>query len=234
MPKTIAFIRRAGSFLGGVALLGAIGAACAAAAPVVGTTYVYLVTNGYSKEARGRITFQVEKVDASGITYTVTPDAPSLGQPHSESFLPNGNWLRHPVASHDRPVDYDFNPAYPAYEFPLEPGRRWSTRVAAINAATGRQVSVRVDGTVLGAERIRVPAGEFDTVKVRREVYPGDQDNFLSETHLTETEWYAPGLGRPVKTESRSEWFDKSRPRNRTFYGDWNIAELAEISSARH
>jgi hypothetical protein len=234
MHNATAAIRHAGLLLAGVTLLGTISAACAAAAPAVGTTYVYLVTNGYSKEARGRLTFQVEKVDANSITYTVTPDAPSLGQPHSESYLPNGNWLRRPVASHDRPVDYDFVPAYPAYEFPLEPGRRWSTRVIATNAANGRQVSVRVDGTVLGAERIRVPAGEFDTIKVHREVYPGDQGDFLSETHLTETDWYAPQLGRAVKTESRSEWLDRSRPRNRTFYGDWNIAELAGVSSAQH
>jgi hypothetical protein len=92
---------------------------------------------------------------------------------------------------------------------------------------------VRVDGTVLGTERLRVPAGEFDTIKVRREVYAGDQDTFLLQTHISERDWYAPALGRAVKSESRSDWFDKSRSRNRTFYGDWNISELAEVSAAK-
>jgi hypothetical protein len=203
-----------------------------AATPAVGDVFVYRVTNAYSKEPWGSVGHRVEKADSAAITFAVTPDAPSLGLEHTEVYLPNGNWLRHPVTSHDRPVDYQFTPAYPAYEFPLEPGKSWSTRVNATNLATGRQTSVRVDGTVVGTERIRVPAGEFDTIKVRRDVYPGDQDGFLMETRIRETDWYAPSLGRPVRSESRSEWFDRSRSRNRTFYGDWNISELEKISAA--
>jgi hypothetical protein len=103
----------------------ALSTSSSAATPAVGDVYVYRVTNGYSKEVRGQIVYRVEKADSNGIAMAASPDAPSLGEAHTEVYLANGNWLRHPVVNHDRPVDHEFSPAYPAYEFPLEAGKRW-------------------------------------------------------------------------------------------------------------
>ena len=52
----------------------------AVAAPTVGDTYVYRVTNAYNNEARGQVTYRVDKVDPDQVTVTVTPDSPSLGR----------------------------------------------------------------------------------------------------------------------------------------------------------
>jgi hypothetical protein len=201
----------------------------------VGDTWVYRVSNGYNNEVRGQIRYQVESVDAGRTVVSATPDPPSLGQAYTVVYTKEGNWLRHPVASHGQSVEYEFASAYPAYVFPLQPGKSWSLRVTATDTAMKRLNSVRVDGTVLGAERIRVPAGEFDTIRIRRLVYAGDADGFKEETRIYETDWYAPALGRPVRTESKSEWRDMAHCTKGCpyFRGDWNVIELVTAGTPK-
>jgi hypothetical protein len=60
---------------------------------------------------------------------------------------------------------------------------------------------------VLGWERVRVPAGEFDAVKVRRRVYLqyfrlGDR----GQSVIDETDWFAPALGQVVRRETTSQY----------------------------
>lgn len=211
-------------------------AAPATAASSAGDAYVYQVVNGYSKEVRGKLHYQVEQVDANRITVSVSPDNVEAGWAHTEVYTKEGNWLRNLVESHGVPVDYEFATPYPAYVFPLEPGKTWSVRVKASVPGSARQRSVRVDGRVMGNERIRVPAGEFDTVKVRRFVYPGDTDFSRSETRIVEYDWYVPALGRPVRTERSSDWLDTSRCSEHDgcdFRGNWDVIELFEARAAK-
>jgi hypothetical protein len=206
------------------------------AAPVAGDSYVYQVVNGYSREVRGQVDYRVDRADSSGITVSVTPEPPSVGAPRTEIYTAEGNWLRQGVESHGFKVDYVFATAYPAYVFPLAAGRTWSTRVNATVPGESRPRSVRVDGKVLGTERIRVPAGEFDAVKVERFVYPGDPNFQQTETRIVETDWYAPALGRPVRTERRSRWEEPSRcglSGPCIFNGDWEVYELVSVRAAK-
>ena len=208
-----------------------------AAAPVAGDTYVYRVFNGYNHEARGQIRHHVDKVDAGRVIVSVTTDTPGLGSAHTEIYTTDGNWMRHPVTNHDQPVDFEFAQAYPAFVLPLEPGKSWSVRVNATDPVTGKRNNVRVDGKVLGAERITTPAGAFDTIKVMREVYAGDWEAFRQETNITETDWYAPALGRPVRSESYSGYMDPSRctatgSACTPIRGDWSVLELVTSNPA--
>jgi hypothetical protein len=220
-------------------LLAALAAATAqyavAAPPVAGDTFVYRIVNGYNKETQGQVSYRADKAEADRIVMSVTTERIGAAQSTTTAiFTPDGKWLRHPVINRDQPVEYEFTQAYPAYEFPLEPGKKWSTRVDAKNAATGKLNSVRVDAKVSGTERIRVPAGEFDTVKIIRTVYAGDAETPKQETTINEVEWYAPSLGRSVRLASNSGYVDSS-----LFYqyayvkGDWNIFELVSASPAR-
>jgi hypothetical protein len=204
--------------------------------PAVGDTHVYRVINAYNNETRGQVSYRIDKVDADRVVMAVTTEAPGINIATTEVYAPDGNWLRHPVTNRDQPVDYEFAPAYPAYQLPLEPGREWSFRVNAVNPATGERRSVRVDATVLGAERIRVPAGDFDTLKIRRTVYAGDAENHLrlAETTISELEWYAPTLQRHVRLVSDSYYKDYTRRQaSQTMRGDWNIYELVSAPPAR-
>jgi hypothetical protein len=206
----------------------------AASSPAVGDSYEYRLVNGHNHEALGQIRYRVDRVDADRITVSVTPDSSAAGVQRTEIYTKEGNWLKHPVESHGGRVEYEFATAYPAYVFPLDTGKSWSVRVDATVAGERKTRRVGVDGKVLGSERIRVPAGEFDTVKIRRLVYPGDWDYFLMETKIVETEWYAPALGRAVRTEIRSEYFDQRRARPfQLQYGDWNVFELVEVRAAK-
>lgn len=203
-----------------------------AAAPAAGDTYVYRVSNVYNKDVSGQLSYRIEKVEANRVVIAVTLDNPAFGHAHTEIFTPEGNWMRYPVTNHDRPVEYEFAPVFPAYVFPLDPGKTWSLRVVATNPATGQRNSVRVDGDVLGAERITVPAGSYDTIKVRRRIYAGDWASFRHETNITEIDWYALALGRPVRSETKSEYMEPSRCGDigpcQPMRGDWHVFELAE------
>jgi hypothetical protein len=183
-----------------------------AASAAVGDTFIFRVINGYNNESQGRIQYRIDNIDADRITVSVSTDVRALGLARTAIYTKDGNWLRHTLINHDEPVEYDFSPPYPAYVFPLETGKSWSQRVTATNPVTGKRYSVRVDGDVLGSEHTSTPAGAFDTVKIRRRVYAGDwDDGFKRETNIVETDWYAPALGRVVKSESNSGYVDPTR-----------------------
>ena len=211
-------------------------AVAAAGAPAVGDAYTYRLVNGYSKEVRGQVLQEVTSTGSGRIAYSVTPDTAMAGWQHTVVVTPEGNGLRQLIDSHGEKIAYEFAAAYPAYVFPLDAGKSWSLRVKAAVADDPRGRSVRVDGKVIGAERIRVPAGEFDTIKVRRWVYPGDVAFMLDETQITETDWYAPVLGRAVRTERRSSYVDYNLCGQFpacVAHGDWDIYELVAMRVAR-
>ena len=209
-----------------------------------GDTFVYQMRNAYNGELRGDVQYRVDKTDGDRAIVAVTTNSPYAGLPHTEIYTIDGNWLRHPLVNHNQVVDYDFAPLFPAYPFPLEPGKTWSMRVNATNPLTGRMHSVRVDGAVLGGERITTPAGTFDAVKIRRRIYAGDWEGFLQETNIVELDWYAPALGRPVRVEINSSWLDTSRSpggggifgggilrSNQLMRGDWSVFELVSYQA---
>lgn len=209
----------------------AIGAP-ASAAPAAGDTYVYRVVNGYNNEVVGHLNHDITAAgSAQGQAVSVTPDTRELGLPCTEIYAADGQWLRHPLDSHGLTTDYEFTPALPAAHTPAA-GGSWSVRVNAMALPHSVRRNVRIDGRVLGNERIRVPAGEFDTVKFRRIIYAGDRGDFKTETRIVETEWHAPALGRSVRTETRSSWQELCSRRLCTYHGDWHIAELSEVRAA--
>lgn len=205
------------------------------AAAASGETYAYRVVNGYNKETRGELRYRVDKADAEGVTVTVTPGKLAGVVEHTELYTKEGNWLRRPLDSHGQKVEYVFSQAYPAYVFPLDPGKAWSERVEARVAGEPGVRSVRVDGRVIGTERIRVPAGEFDTVKVQRNVYPGDARPMKQETKIRQVDWYAPALGMPVRSETQSQYVDLQFCSSSVcvHYGDWDILELVDAGAAK-
>lgn len=202
-------------------------------ASAAGNAYVYRVINAYNNETVGHL--RQERLPAStaqGEVVSVSVDNPALGMARTELYAPHGQWLRRPLDNHGRPVEYEFAAALPAVQPQLPAGQSWSVRVPAKAAGEDRNRSVRIDGRVLGQERIRVAAGEFDTVKVQRVIYAGDADFSISETRIIEVDWYAPALGRSVRTETRSAWRDTRsgcrRPEHCDYRGDWFVFELAE------
>jgi hypothetical protein len=217
-----------------LALIAIATVAChpASAATTAGDTYVYRVVNGYNKEMVGTLHHEITSASAAqGQAVSITPGTRDLGLPRTEVYAADGQWLRHALDNHGLATDYEFAPPLPALQTPAA-GNSWSVRVKATALPHSVRRSVRIDGDVLGNERIRVPAGEFDTVKMRRIIYAGDKGDFKSETRIVEIDWHAPALGRSVRTETRSSWQELCSRRLCTYHGDWHIAELTDIRAA--
>ena len=219
--------------MAGAMLIALVWPTLAGSAPATGDSWSYRVINRYNGEVRGNVQYRVDRIDADRVAIAVTGDSAALGMPRTEVYTADGQWLRHALINHDQPVEYEFAQTYPAYDFPLAAGKVWSSRVNAMRPASGRRASVRVDGEVLGSERVTVPAGAFDTFKIRRRIYAGDFDGPRSETNITETEWYAPALGRAVRLERTSGYMDQGRCSDEMsscgpVRGDWYVFELVQ------
>lgn len=206
---------------------------CMPAFCAVGDTLVYRLVNGYNHETVATIRQEfTSATSVQGPLVEVKVDNPLLGLSHTEIRTQEGHWLRRLLNSHDIPTAYEFTPALPSRLSPQTQGKSWSVRVQAKVAGDYRNRSVRIDGDILGNERIRVPAGEFDTVKIRRIIYPGDAGDFKTETRIVEIDWYMPALDRSVRTDTRSEWQEPCKRGYCTFHGDWNVLELTEARTA--
>lgn len=208
--------------------------------PAQADSFVYRVVNGYNREVAGHVRQAISPATTpQGRVFEVSVDTPALGLARTEIYTPQGQWLRRTIDNHGIPVEYVFSasalPVVPSV--PATTETTWSVRVPARVTGESKDRSVRIDGRVLGNERIRVPAGEFDTVKIGRVIYAGDADYFVSETRIVETDWYAPALGRSVRTETRSTWRDtrsgcRRVPSHCDFRGDWFIHEMTEAPRA--
>jgi hypothetical protein len=206
----------------------------AIAGPDVGNSYMYRVVNCWNGEAVGQLRYEVTAASTQEfLVVSVTPDSSALGVPRTEIYAAEGQWLRHTLDNHGIATDHEFSPALPVISTPAT-GQSWSTRVNAKILSENKVRVVRVTGRVSGTERISVPAGEFDTVKIRLDIYAGDPGDFKSETHISETMWYAPSIGRSVRTETKSVWrnLDGCRFGNCSRYGDWTRAELTKVDKA--
>lgn len=173
------------------------------AAPAIraGDTWTYRVRDGYTGIERGNQRYHV--VDASTERISV---AVSGGGRLDETDIYNRewNWLRRPATNLQL---FDYSPQYQAYSFPLSAGKTWHARVTATDPVDGRRFPVWIDGAVLGWERVKVPAGEFDALKIKRVVFI---DYWVltvrGRSEIVEYEWYAPAVKQAVRREASSQY----------------------------
>jgi hypothetical protein len=158
-------------------------AAAPLAAPVwqVGDWWVYEWTSG--KES-GTKTIQVIDVrDLSGVRYYVV----RLGE--SEHFYTDA--LHWAAAVREGTVEARMVPAQPWFVWPLAPGARWIHQ----GRFEHREGVVTHDDrfAVIGPERVEVPAGRYEAIKLVRETNGRDSDEYW---YAPDVRWYARWLGR--------------------------------------
>ena len=167
----------------------------------VGNDWRYSVHDGFTTLPRGTVEYRVSAVQGD----TVTVEVRNNGLESTELYARDGNWLRRPAPNLHT---FTYSPAYPAFAFPLAPGKTWNARVVATDPADGQHFRVTIQATVLGWEKIKVPAGEFYTLKVQRVVYIDYfQPNVRGPSVATEIEWYAPALKQAAKRETSGRYF---------------------------
>ncbi len=194
----------------------------------MGDEWKYSLHDGYTKLPGGTFEYRVTAVEGD----TVTVQLRHEGRDSTQRYTRDWNWRERPMTNLQ---NFRYEPPYPALPFPLEAGKTWRAYVNATDPASGRVNRVRIDGSVRGWERVKVPAGEFDALVVQRVVYAGNQIYFLGEEYITEVDWYSPSAGGIVKHASRSGHIDTSRG-----CGDggcwwwvdsgWNVVELVSYS----
>lgn len=195
----------------------------------VGDDWKYSLHDGYTKLPLGTLEYRVSSVQGD----TVTVEAQHDDLRSTQTYTRDWNWRERPMTNLQ---NFRYQPAYAALPFPLEAGKVWQAYVSATDPATGQVNRVRIDGKVLGWERVKVPAGEFDAIKIRRLVYAGNADVFRSEEHITEVDWYAPKLGKIVRHEGASRYIDKrigcdDMADCGVINSGWNVVELVSYST---
>lgn len=235
--------------LAGCASLNQNFAPVAAVMPQAGARWTYQVVNGYNRLPVGRSTWEVVSATPDRFQARVTEEptaetsilfressvrvVDSSWNPDSGNYPPGlstgGFWSGIPTGA---PVRYD--PPLPLFRFPLAPGQRWRESVTVTNPVTGMQVRVDVVARVQGMERIKVPAGEFDAIKVQRDLYYQDPERWRSGVKQRAADWYAPSLNLVVLHREDSYYFDYTRDRGeQRSDGDWVVLELLEPPARR-
>lgn len=190
----------------------------------------YAVRDGYTDIPRGLYRYEVVRSDASGVTVQVTHEGRAVD---TLLYAPGWNGREMPLPNTQR---LRYEPSFAAYAYPLEPGKTWRNVVRATDVATGRVYNTHVYGKVVGWERITVPAGQFDALRIQREVFAGNSDSRRTQEEIRETDWYVPSVRRTVRSQTTSQHFDNSLGGGEggeyplRIRGDFLIAELTAFS----
>jgi hypothetical protein len=197
----------------------------------LGDYWEYAVRDGYTGLPHGVYRYEVTAVQGERLVVAVTHEG---RQVDSLEYPSAWNARELPLTGTER---FRYDPAYPAYSYPLEPGKTWKTVLDSTNVGTGKRYRSFVYAKVSGWERIKVPAGEFDALRIERRLYAGNMEGYRTQEEVTETEWYVPSVRRAVRTQSSSQHFDTSRGGGDgggeyplRIRGDWLIGELVAYS----
>jgi hypothetical protein len=166
----------------------------------VGDSWTYRITDRYTGFARGEERYEVTEVGPARIRVSVSGDSGDAVHVYDRGW----NWLRRPATN--LPT-FEYSPAYKAMEFPLAAGARWRERLMATDVADGRRHPVWINGTVEGWERVTVPAGEFDALKIRRTVFfDYNVPTIRGRSEIVEYDWYVPAVRQVVRRETSSQY----------------------------
>ncbi|MHB8873483.1 MAG: hypothetical protein ACYC8T_07330 [Myxococcaceae bacterium] len=141
--------------------------------------------------AAGRIVTKEETTSGSGTSATVS------------ARDDNWNVLSSVVTSEGSPTTQTYDFALVEHLFPFRPGMSWHQRVRQVQSGDAASSVEDLEIEVVGWERVTVPAGTWDALKVRkvsRPVRPGES----AVTEYVTTFWYVPEVKAEVRTESPS------------------------------
>ena len=105
-----------------------------------------------------------------------------------------------------------FQPPLKYFEFPLYPGKTWKQTSIETNRKSGVITESVISATVGDWEDITVPAGTFRTIKITAETTELNRETGLKSTGV-DVSWYAPKVGRSVKSSITSRDFSGNQER---------------------
>lgn len=202
-----------------------------------GDVWTYRERDDYTGIDRGVFRLEVTNVTTGAIETRLTlPD----GSVVAETYDPRWGW----ITVSNRRWDWlsrlapgsptvAFQPPFESTPFPLQAGRSWSDHLVAIDPATQTRTPIQVSSTARCWEKITVPAGSFDVLRIERTAYLQDLAWNKSQTTLRMVEWYVPSINRAVMTWHDSYYYDyQQSPRNALIRGDRLRWQLLEYKAA--
>lgn len=206
---------------------GAAVAAGGPAAPVpdlrVGDAWTLRASDGYSGRPERMLRYTVSSV--SGDRVVLAGTGPQSAQELTASLNPRSGQL-----PDGRTVTYAT--PLPEFEFPLHPGKCWSGETVATPDISGAKLRVRVIARVAGWEKVSTPAGQFDALRVVRDLYVEHDEPSRRGPRVTQVDWYAPAAKTVVRREERVEIFDISARPYGWRKGERTTAELTALELA--
>lgn len=200
----------------------------AAPAPRLGERWVYREINEYNKSvvsqvelavtALAPLTLEQRRTEADGPSPLATPRG-------TRTITFESAWSALVDASFDD--EYRFTPAVPMLPPRLEPGSSISTRHRFTVPGNSGLYGWRQRVTATGAEILATPAGRFDTLVIRRDIYFDSPDPFRFDRARQETRWYAPAVNGFVRRTWTGSYIDEGsldHPERRR--EDWATLEL--------
>jgi hypothetical protein len=161
-----------------------------AARPVwrAGERWIYAWTAGTEKGVK---TSEVRGVrEVKGVPYQVM-----RMEPIDVYFTVDLHWAWAASVSESR-VTARAVPPLPWFTWPLQVGKRWEYQ--GVLEEQQRKESLRASYKVVGVEKIEVPAGTFQAVKVVREVNGSVVDEYW---YAPDSRWYVKWVGRRGKDQ---------------------------------
>lgn len=179
-------------------------AAAQVAAPALetGDTWTYRAINDYNRQVIGTWTREVTSAAADGIRVATRAGA----QSSDAVFRAPGEMASGVLGDRARG---SIEPAIRLMPYPLVEGQTWSQKVVRTDPSSNEKREMHVRGKVGRWETVTVPAGQFKAIKIERTMYLGDYDSFRGVTERTETDWYAPEVKGPVKTQVFEEFCER-------------------------
>lgn len=92
-----------------------------------------------------------------------------------------------------------FDPPIVGYKFPLAVGDGWKSSFVG-EAANNSKSKTDLEFKVVAREKVKTPAGEFDTFRIESEGWINGV-SWSGSIRMSEVRWYAPSVGRVVKSE---------------------------------
>ena len=172
----------------------------AATAPKVGSTWTYAYRSEWKNVAPRSLAYTVTAVNEKGVQDRLAPpDAPANGVEHL--FTSAWQIVARPYTD---VMVHEFSPYLLAFGA-LAVGERSSVTVPPPGWGTDWTTTARAAGT----ERVQVPAGTFDAIRVEilgtRLYLAGQMDDAADPVRLYATAWFAPAVKRTVRFTYRTQ-----------------------------
>ena len=226
--RTFMFAAAAASLPGCVAVGGTAGPPAPAPVIRVGDRWVYSARDGFRAPVTWDETHEVIAVDAKGITVRVTQKGPTVDNTRTEQWLSPG------IVSVGALFDNEtrqFKTPLTRFQFPLTGGDRWNQRIDNFNEATQQSGQISRFAQVGGWEKVQLPAGEFDAIRMRVIMRLDDETFWRFATECNYQIWWSPAAGAAVREAKTAQYIDRGDTREPVAHRSQNA--LLELASYR-